>query len=81
MIGPEAASTSDKVMTGGEGVGGHGHGIRACTAQPHRPDLKSDILTIMDPVRLDLRNKFYLARNYQKRGGQYHFSHDFVYII
>ena len=46
-----------------------------------RPDLKSDILTIMDPVRLDLRNKFYLARNYQKRGGQYHFSHDFVYII
>ena len=26
--------------------------------------------TIMDPVRLDLRNKFYLARNYQKCGGR-----------
>ena len=36
-----------------------------------RPDLKSDIWTIMDPVRLDLRNKFYLARNYRKGGGPY----------
>ena len=46
-----------------------------------RRDLKSDVWTIMDPVRLDLRNKFYLARNYQKRGGLQRFSHDFVYII
>ena len=47
----------------------------------YRPDLKSDIWTIMDPVRLDLRNKFYLARNYQKCGGRNQFSHDFVYKI
>ena len=32
-----------------------------------RPDLKCDIWTIMDPVRLDLR---YLARNDQNCGGR-----------
>ena len=35
------------------------------STQNTRLYLKSEIWTLMDPVRLDLRNRFYLARNYQ----------------